>query len=156
MKSHKYQTSKERLARSVSCDKVQSLKGFQGHKGKNCRYKELPGNFPYLQLVSRSYPKQTSPVTLPCMHYGASSAASRTEHNIFSPRFCAHLHDAGVIGKRCYPQPLNHDVGQVVRVQHQVIPTVFQQILVVFPLVLLDMLNYKKRGEKVMRFIKKK
>lgn len=139
----------------MRCDKVQSLKGLQGPKGKTCRYKELSRSFPYLQLVSRPYPEQTSPVTLPCTHSGASSAVCRTEHNIFSPQFCAHLHDARVIGERRYPQPLNHDVGQMVGVQHQVIPTVFQQVLVVFPLVFLDMLHYRKRGEKVRRFVKK-
>lgn len=106
-------------------------------------------NSPYLQLVSRPYPEQTSPATLPCTHSGAT-LLSVGQNSAF-----AHLHDARVIGERRYPQPLNHDVGQMVGVQHQVIPTVFQQVLVVFPLIFLDMLHYRKRGEKVRRFVKK-
>lgn len=70
--SCRYQTSEESLAHWVRCDKVQSLKGLQGPKGKTCRYKELSRSFPYLQLVSRPYPEQTSPVTLPCTHFGAA------------------------------------------------------------------------------------
>lgn len=48
-----------------------------------------------------------------------------------------HLHDADVVGEGSDPQPFDHDVRQVVRVQHQVLPAVLQQLLVIVPLVLL-------------------
>lgn len=48
----------------------------------------------------------------------------------------SYLHDSYVIGEGGDSQPFDHDVRQVVGVQHQVIPAVLQQLLVVLALVL--------------------
>ena len=45
-------------------------------------------------------------------------------------------HDADVVGERCNAQPFDHDVRQVVWVQHEMLPRVAEQLLVVFLLIL--------------------
>lgn len=60
-----------------------------------------------------------------------------------SPLFCSamqqksgYLHDSYVIWERSDPQPFDHDVRQVVGVQHQVVPAVLQELLVILALIL--------------------
>lgn len=48
----------------------------------------------------------------------------------------SYLHDSYVIRERSDAQPFDHDVRQVVGVQHQVVPAVLQQLLVIPALVL--------------------
>lgn len=57
-----------------------------------------------------------------------------------------YFHDPGVVGKGRDPQALHYDVRQVVRIQHEMLTTVLQQLLIVFPLILLDVFNYRKAG----------
>lgn len=48
----------------------------------------------------------------------------------------AYLHDSYVIREWSDSQPFDHDVRQVVGVQHQVIPAVLQELLIVLALIL--------------------
>lgn len=48
----------------------------------------------------------------------------------------AYLHDSYVIGEWSDAQPLDHDVGQMVGVKHQVVPAVLQELLVVLAFIL--------------------
>lgn len=48
----------------------------------------------------------------------------------------AYLHDSYVIGERSDSQPFDHDVRQVVGVQHQVVPAVLQELLIILALIL--------------------
>ncbi len=48
----------------------------------------------------------------------------------------SYLHDSYVIWERSDSQPFDHDVWQVVRVQHQVVPAVLQELLIILALIL--------------------